>query len=78
MLRRRAAANARRSTGPKTEAGKKRASLNARTHGLTAADAVIPGESGEDFEAFRAALWAQWEPTGADQEFEAELAINDG
>jgi hypothetical protein len=70
--------NAQQSTGPRTEAGKKRASLNARTHGLTAADAVIPGESEEDFEAYRAALWAEWEPKDADQAFEAELAINDG
>ncbi len=70
--------NAQQSTGPRTEAGKKRASLNARTHGLTAADAVIPGESEGDFEAYRAALWAEWEPKDADQAFEAELAINDG
>lgn len=54
--------NAERSTGPRSEAGKKRASLNAVTHGLTARDAVIPGESEEEYEAFRSSFWTQWQP----------------
>jgi hypothetical protein len=37
-------ANARRSTGPRTESGKQRSSLNAVKHGLTAQTAVLPSE----------------------------------
>jgi hypothetical protein len=37
-------ANARLSTGPRTEAGKQRSSLNALRHGLTAQTAVLPTE----------------------------------
>jgi hypothetical protein len=46
-LARRAAANranARLSTGPRTEPGKQRSSLNALRHGLTAQTAVLPNE----------------------------------
>ena len=38
------ARNAQHSTGPKSEAGKKRSSMNALKHGLTAAEAVLPNE----------------------------------
>src|ERR1700694_979777 len=37
-------ANAQHSTGPRTEAGKQRSSLNALRHGLTAQTAVLPTE----------------------------------
>jgi hypothetical protein len=37
-------ANAQHSTGPRTESGKQRASLNALRHGLTAQTAVLPTE----------------------------------
>ncbi len=36
--------NAQHSTGPRTEAGKRRSSLNALQHGLTATSAVLPSE----------------------------------
>jgi hypothetical protein len=42
-------ANAQKSTGPKTEAGKKRSSLNAVRHGLTGQVVVLPEE---DMDAF--------------------------
>src|SRR5260370_7938672 len=35
-------ANSKHSTGPRTAAGKRRSSLNALTHGLTAESAVLP------------------------------------
>lgn len=44
--------NALKSTGPKTEAGKKRSALNACRHGLTAQVAVMPEEERAAFEAF--------------------------
>lgn len=37
-------ANSQHSTGPRTEAGKKRSSLNALTHGLTSRTALLPWE----------------------------------
>ncbi len=37
-------ANSQHSTGPRTESGKQRSSLNALRHGLTAAAAVLPSE----------------------------------
>jgi hypothetical protein len=36
--------NAQHSTGPRTDAGKQRSSLNSLTHGLTARTAVLPSE----------------------------------
>ena len=50
-------ANSKKSTGPKTAAGKARSRMNACRHGLTAEDIVAPCESPERFEALRAALW---------------------
>ncbi len=57
-------ANAKRSTGPKSKNGKARSSKNALTHGLTGADIVVPGEDPEEFEALRAGLYVDFEPTG--------------
>jgi hypothetical protein len=42
-------ANAQKSTGPKTEAGKKRSSLNAIRHGLTGQVVVLPEEDRQAF-----------------------------
>ena len=47
-------ANAQLSTGPRTEAGKAQSAQNARKHGLTAAELVIPFENREEFEALHA------------------------
>src|SRR5205823_4353921 len=44
------ARNARHSTGPKSEAGKKRSSKNALKHGLTSNDAVLPNENPDAFQ----------------------------
>jgi hypothetical protein len=43
-------ANAKLSTGPRTEAGKQRSSLNALRHGLTARTAVLPNEDPEAYQ----------------------------
>ncbi|NQT17467.1 MAG: hypothetical protein HQ582_32225 [Planctomycetes bacterium] len=48
--------NAKRSTGPKTPAGKAASSANSLRHGLTAATTVLPDEAVEVYEAFRQAL----------------------
>jgi hypothetical protein len=43
-------ANAKLSTGPRTEPGKQRSSLNALRHGLTAQTAVLPNEDAEAYQ----------------------------
>ena len=40
--------NAKNSTGPRSQAGKARSSLNSRKHGLTAKTLIIVGENAED------------------------------
>ena len=44
------ARNAQHSTGPRSDAGKKRSSMNALKHGLTAVDAVLPNEDAADYQ----------------------------
>ena len=55
-------ANAKKSTGPRTEAGKSRSRLNSWKHGLTAKEITSVGESPRKFDAFRAELWEQLQP----------------
>ena len=61
--------NARKSTGPRSEAGKAASSANALSHGLTAARTVVlPEEEPEDFERLRQGVVADLAPAGALQE----------
>ena len=53
-------ANARLSTGPRTKNGKKRSRANAMTHGLTAKQIIVPGETPEQFESLREGLIADF------------------
>src|SRR5512144_2165864 len=56
-------ANARKSTGPRTAAGKKRVARNARKHGLCAQfGARLPSECGATFNTFLAELEADLRP----------------
>jgi len=53
----------RHATGPRTEAGKARASANALRHGLYARrHLLLPGEDAEAFAALRADLFAHYAP----------------
>jgi hypothetical protein len=62
------AANAQRSTGPRTSEGKNRSSQNASKHGLTAREVVIaPGEQSE-FDHLLANYQADVKPQGAIQQ----------
>ena len=61
-------ANARLSTGPRTEEGKARSSQNARTHGLTASQLLIASEDREEFDDLHAQLQADVRPQGALQQ----------
>jgi hypothetical protein len=64
-------ANAQHSTGPVTDSGKERASLNSLRHGLTSKTVVLPGEDPEKFERLRASVHEHYRPK---TEIERELA----
>ena len=68
-------ANARKSTGPRTAAGKERASRNAVKHGLLAREAVIPGEDPEEFESYREGMRADLAPVGPVETMLAERIV---
>ena len=63
--------NARKSTGPRSAPGKKRAAANAVTHGLLGRQIVLPGERAATYDAFRAGVLKALEPVG---DLEALLA----
>jgi hypothetical protein len=52
--------NALRSTGPKTDEGKRRSRLNAVRHGLTAETVIASLEDAKDYRAFEAAIIADY------------------
>jgi hypothetical protein len=55
-------ANAKRSTGPRSEAGKMASSRNNLRHGLCAKQIVLPGEKAADYEALRQELHSDYAP----------------
>jgi hypothetical protein len=58
-------ANSQHSTGPRTDSGKQRSSLNALRHGLTAASPVLPSEDPAAFETHRRQFLAEYQPATA-------------
>jgi hypothetical protein len=58
-------ANAQNSTGPRTEAGKKRASLNALRHGLTGHTIVLPSEDLAAYQRHCQGFFDEYRPQGA-------------
>ncbi len=68
--------NAKKSTGPRTEEGKTRASKNALKHGLLARDTVLPGENPAEFDRQLSALEADIQPANS-LEFELVRQIAD-
>ncbi len=58
-------ANARLSTGPRTEAGKQRSSQNALGHGLTARTAVLPTEDPEAYQRHLQQFLADHKPANS-------------
>ena len=68
--------NARRSTGPKSAAGKAASSANALRHGLAAARAVVlPDEDADAYERLRQGVLADLAPAGALQEALAQRIV---
>src|SRR5262245_3540892 len=67
--------NALRSTGPRTEEGKQRSRQNAVRHGLTAETVVVALEDAEDYQAFEAAVIADYDArTAVERELVLRLA----
>src|SRR5580692_12173968 len=68
-------ANSRHSTGPRTDSGKQRSSLNALRHGLTAASAVLPSEDQAAYDAHRSGFIDEYRPaTPTETQLTQELA----
>lgn len=69
--------NAQKSTGPRTAAGKKRSSQNARKHGLFSR-AALPGgplsESSKAYQIFLNGMFAEWQPKTLQEKFWVERA----
>src|SRR5713101_336768 len=61
-------ANAQHSTGPKTEAGKQRSSLNALRHGLTGHTIVLPTEDMAAYQRFTKRFFDDLKPKGVIEE----------
>src|SRR4051794_25730968 len=60
-------ANAKKSTGPRSQGGKARSRLNARKHGLTAMTLVIGEEDPAQFNKLRADLMEEYAPQSASE-----------
>lgn len=57
--------NAQSSTGPKTDEGKEKSSMNAVKHGLLSKRVVLPGENVEEFKEYRNEMIGALNPVGA-------------
>ena len=58
-------ANAQKSTGPRTEAGKQRSKLNALRHGLTGQTVVLPTEDHSAYDRHAQSFLDEYQPKGA-------------
>lgn len=76
--RRRAAnrANAQHSTGPRTDAGKRKVARNALVHGFTRRGPLLASDDVRDYQRFAARMLRDLKPDGAMQEQLAEEIIN--
>src|SRR5437763_10628607 len=68
--------NALKSTGPKTDEGKARASTNALRHGLTAEQALLPHEDEDGYEKLRDGLLESYAPQDAAETALVEELVN--
>jgi hypothetical protein len=69
--------NARRSTGPRTDAGKERSSMNSTKHGLLGEFHLIEGEDPREFSNFADRARADMKPEGEVEEFYVRQWIED-
>ena len=57
--------NAKKSTGPATEEGKQRSSMNAMVHGIFSKTPLLPGENLEQFKLLEEKIIKAYQPTDA-------------
>ena len=70
-------ANAQKSTGPVTDEGKAKSSLNRLSHGLTSNATIVPGEDPEEFIALLYDLMGEYDPaTPTEQILVEKMALN--
>jgi hypothetical protein len=67
--------NAKKSTGPKTAAGRSRSKWNALKHGLTAEEVTLYDESAEDYAEFSRGMMEWLEAVGSVEELLAGLVV---
>jgi hypothetical protein len=60
-------ANSQKSTGPRTEAGKQRSSLNVLRHGLTGQTVVLPAEDLSAYQRHSQSFLQEYQPKGASE-----------
>ena len=70
------AINSRRSTGPRTESGHRRASMNHCIHGMRSAQDLIPGESAEERQQLRDQIYEAVAPRDGVEEFLAKRIVD--
>ena len=69
--------NAQKSTGPKSDEGKAKSSLNRLSHGLTSNATIVPGEDPEEFIALLYDLMGEFDPaTPTEQILVEKMALN--
>jgi len=68
-------ANAQKSTGPRTDAGKSASSFNALQHGLDAKSVIIPGEDPAEYDALAAGYRDEFRPASPSQTFHVDTMI---
>jgi hypothetical protein len=61
--------NAKKCTGPTSEAGKAASSMNNLRHGLRASTLILPGETQEDFDKILAAMQQEYQPQSDSEHF---------
>src|SRR5579862_758133 len=69
--------NAQKSTGPKTEEGKAKSSMNRLSHGFASAATIMPGEDPDEFKALLDDFATEYQPATATEEVLIEkMAVN--
>jgi hypothetical protein len=61
-------ANSKRSTGPRTDAGKQKSACNRLQHGFCSTSPLLPGDDPAAYDALLAELTAWFEPSGLDEQ----------
>ena len=69
--------NAKKSTGPKTQAGKDKVRFNALVHGTRAESTILPGEDKSKFDQLLKGLTAAWMPQDdMERSLVEQIAVN--